>query len=440
MSKIYNLAAVLMGFLLLTVPFLMGDYKDVARLEIVIIGMVMWCLLLWNGFDAFKNHMWQWLFVLVGLLGVALYIIPLPESFLTDLPGREVYGEVQDFTGVSLSQLSLIPQDTLLYFIYALAMGGIFLMMLELPRQLHYKLFVVLGVVVAFEAALGIIQYSSGVDSFYFGMKDHGNTASGTYRNRDHYVALFEMVIPLLTLLLFMKPDGKRIARGQATDKLLGKRLLIGAVLLLAVVASVLSASRAGIFLSMLGLFIALIFSLRQYGKLKSVGIFIFSFVAIAMILANIGVVSILNRFSTDPLVDLRWQIFSVSELAIKNMWPWGSGAGTFPEVFRAYQPVDMHKFINHAHNDFYELIFDLGIVGVLAVALFSIMLIFRFVSMIGCKSVVHKSVVIMVGLGIVMFLSHGYVDFNYYIPMNVLVFVFLSAIFFSKTTGSHMW
>ncbi|CAA6813686.1 MAG: Unknown protein [uncultured Thiotrichaceae bacterium] len=425
MTRVEQISAVLIGFLLITIPFMMGDYKELARLEIVIVGMLLWVLLLWNGFAIFNEYKILSIFTFLLLAAIGLYAIPLPVEFIESLPGREVYGSVEEYNELTLKTISLIPQDTLLTLVYASAMAAVFFTMLSFSYQTIEKLLFVLGCIVIFQASLGIIQYASGVDHFYIGMQEHGNTASGTYRNRDHYVALLEMAIPFIVAFMSIK------TKNQKSEILIGRVLGLSIVLILVVVASILSGSRAGITLAILGLMLSVFIMSMQYGKLKSFGFIAVTFIVVIGVAANIGVVSIINRFSVDPLEDLRWQIFNASEVAIQSMWPLGSGPGTFPEVFRMYQPLEMPRFINHAHNDYYELIFDLGIAGVGIIAGVFLIYGFRWLSLL--RGGGDNKVQIAAGISIALLMLHSYFDFNLYIPYNALVAIVVFSIFLKR-------
>src|SRR5690606_18666229 len=68
-----------------------------------------------------------------------------------------------------------------------------------------------------------------------------------------------------------------------------------------------------------------------------------------------------------------RQQIFAVSWNAIRDMWPVGSGLGTFAELYASYEnPAAVTRtYINHAHNDYIELVLETGLAGLLLLAAF---------------------------------------------------------------------
>lgn len=75
-----------------------------------------------------------------------------------------------------------------------------------------------------------------------------------------------------------------------------------------------------------------------------------------------------------DESADGRQVIWQSTAQAINDHLPLGSGLGTFAEVYPRYEdPAEVANFyINHAHNDYLELLLELG---VLVVPLFLIFL-----------------------------------------------------------------
>lgn len=81
----------------------------------------------------------------------------------------------------------------------------------------------------------------------------------------------------------------------------------------------------------------------------------------------------------TDPIATLRADLLPVTwNITIRN-FPWGTGIGSFDDVYRMYEPgtLLMPQYVNHAHSDLLEIIMTGGMIGGLimafAVALFVI-------------------------------------------------------------------
>src|SRR3981081_1017538 len=108
---------------------------------------------------------------------------------------------------------------------------------------------------------------------------------------------------------------------------------------------------------------------------------------------------------------------------------PWtGTGLGTLPIVFPAYESLYDAKFVNHAHNDYLEMLADTGLIGGLCCA--SFLGIFFFCSL-NQLLVTDKSFAAALHLsGLVAccgFLVHSLVDFNLHMPGNALLFFLMA-------------
>jgi O-antigen ligase len=104
---------------------------------------------------------------------------------------------------------------------------------------------------------------------------------------------------------------------------------------------------------------------------------------------------------------------------------PWtGTGLGTLPIVFPAYETLYDGKIVNHAHNDYLEMLADTGLVGALCCAWFLGVLFFYSLRQL---LVVDRSFAAALHLsGLVAccgFLVHSLVDFNLHMPGNALLF-----------------
>ena len=74
-----------------------------------------------------------------------------------------------------------------------------------------------------------------------------------------------------------------------------------------------------------------------------------------------------------DSSIHTRVEIWATSARAIGDFKLTGSGLGTFERAYRHYEDprvVDT-TYVNHAHNDYLELIVELGLAGLVLMALF---------------------------------------------------------------------
>ena len=390
-----------------------------------------------------------------------LFLLPLtqllPASFglWADLPGRLFYADALRQTSGSAEldwrAISLIPTATESSWLALLPPLAVFLATIQLTTQQVLRLVLVfLGIATA-EALLGLIQYGDGPDSvFRFGNALMGDSASGTYVNRNHLAGLLEMALPVGLALLAAtvghgRPPHARGGRGRRGRTFqqwlarfsvarLNQAALFGAAALAILLGLIFTRSRAGVSMAMLGiLFCTLTFSYRLGGR--NVYGLMGTFTAVGAGLASlIGLAPVWSRFTLqDPLEDGRWTIFDATVQAIGEFFPLGSGAGTFEDVMRRFHPADFPgATINRAHNDYLEWLLECGLMAAVLIAVWLLFYVrqwgrvwkrgewapFRF-AQAGA------------GIALLLMMLHSLVDFNLRIPANAVFTAFLAAVFF---------
>jgi O-antigen ligase len=265
----------------------------------------------------------------------------------------------------------------------------------------------------------------------------------GTYTNRNHLAGLIEMVLPItLALFLYSLGRGRRDrshgwrSRVSFFGSLRGHVAFVyGALALLLLVGVIFTRSRAGIALTMLGILLVTFAFARRlggdnvYGPAGTV-------VAIALgVGVVIGLAPVLDRFAQlDPMEDSRWSIYSATIDGIGAFFPLGSGPGDYATVFPAFQPLDLGRwFINQAHNDYLQWVFEGGLPAALLIA-FLLGLYFLQWGKVWTAGAWSRFRFIQAGagIGLLLLLLHELVDYNLHIPANMVYFAFLAGIFFA--------
>lgn len=388
----------------------------------------------------------QALLILAILVSIALFLVPIPMWLWAQLPGRAGYAEIVGLNTEVLETgwraISIVPEKTERALWVLLPPIATYLAVIVQPKVNIKKLVLIVIGVAVFQSALGLIQYGGGFHGI-FSISDSYSEgqAVGTYYNRDHLAGFLEMVFPVTLSLLAAMLGGHLNLRRQYKSRrqhwsfwatIEGNRsLLYGLAAILIVICIVFTRSRTGIALTMLGLVLVLMAFARRLGGNNVYGPY-GTVVALIVILAiEIGLVPIFDRFSMDPMQDLRWEIFATSMQGVGDFFPLGSGSGTFPYVYPIYQlPHDDH-FINHAHNDYLEWIFDGGILAA-AIIVFALYLYFKNwkVIWINGKWRVFRFIQVGAGIGVLMMILHSLIDFNLHKPVNAIYFAFFLAVF----------
>jgi hypothetical protein len=143
--------------------------------------------------------------------------------------------------------------------------------------------------------------------------------------------------------------------------------VLFGAALVF-MLGFILSGSRAGLLLGMLGC-VLMLPAVVAGSQRQGIKRWLFAAMATGVLLSiQIGLYFIALQFAADPLQDGRWQIGAATREAAVVFAPFGSGPGSF---FHAFQSIDGLMFgpntVNHAHNDFLEIWLESRWLGVCA-------------------------------------------------------------------------
>ena len=399
------------------------------------------------------SRMTWMLLALLFLLPLA-QLLPTPMTLWASLPGRAFYAEALNKAGVEGSgfewrAISLIPTATETAWLALLPPLAVFLTAVKLNSQQLLKLTLVfLGIAVA-EALLGLIQYGDGPDSvFRLGNLLMGDSASGTYINRNNLAGLLEMALPVSLALLAVtvgqgRPPHSSSSRHRRTFRQwlarfsvarLNQAALYGAAALAILLGLIFTRSRAGVSLAMLGIMLStLVFSTRLGGR--NVYGLIGTLTAIGVGLASlIGLAPVWSRFTLqDPMEDGRWLIFDATVQAIGEFFPLGSGAGTFEDILRRFHPASFPGVtINHAHNDYLEWLLEFGLIAALLIAVW-LVFYFRQWGRVWKRGAWMPLRFVQAGAGIALLLMmvHSLVDFNLRIPANAVFTALLAALFF---------
>ena len=283
------------------------------------------------------------------------------------------------------------------------------------PERLR-RFLTALAVFGALLAIFAMIQDVSGTKAIYwmFQPSDVAAQIYGPFVNRNHYAGLMELLAPLPFLLCLSQRPERRLP-------------LLGAGVLM-VLSVFLSRSRGGMVAVGAELVFIAVFLSRIRHRAKS-------FAAIGVIAAVLAVLIV--WVGSDPVVHRLTDMKDANRVSIfkdtLHMW-WsrpvlGYGSGTFDLVYPTFQSFVVDSVINHAHNDYLELLSETGLIGAGLIVWF-LVLVYRNASKQlrpGAKT--SDSVLIAVLAGITGLLVHSLVDFNFHIPANAALFLVMSAI-----------
>jgi len=368
-------SAVVPAYLLLCIV-LGGSVQGVwgmAILQLLAIAIIAWSLLIREPLRLSGTA--KALFALAGLtiLLVVIQLVPLPPAMWTALPGRELIVEGYALLGqpVPWLPISMTPYDTAYTALTLLPPLAVLAGMLVAGayRTSWLAIAVLAGTFAA--VLLGALQVGSAEpmqSPWYLYRRTNHGVATGFFANSNHMAALLVISVPLLfALIADLRTQTKNQRAGSA-------------VLLLAVAGALVLL--VGIFLNgslavlLLGLPVTVISAtmllpqgLRLRGPVTAVAL-----VSIGAMLA-VYLTPLQDKLlsSNATSFESRQTMWSNTIPAIGDNLALGSGAGSFPRVYRQYedQAAVTPTFANHAHNDYLEIALEAGLPGLLLLAAF---------------------------------------------------------------------
>ena len=120
------------------------------------------------------------------------------------------------------------------------------------------------------------------------------------------------------------------------------------------------------------------------------------------------------------------WHIFLDHRLS-------GTGLGTLVAVYPKYETLYDGKIVDHAHDDYAELLAETGVAGGLCGLVFLLMLFRQSAKRLAEEQSAFSQAFHVAGaVACIGLLIHSLVDFNMHIPANGLLFLLQSAVIIS--------
>ena len=274
---------------------------------------------------------------------------------------------------------TVAPAQTARSFLLFLTYAGVYVLVVNLvrSRQEMSRLLRALLLVGSLLAFLGLLDYLGG-EAWLTRWRDHPfeGRLTGTFVNPDHFAAWLGMLVCLGTGSLLGRGTGSdapvrhRLRSRQERERLLRRYLPVVGVGVMTL-ALVFTLSRGGI--------VSLVLSLAGLlGLMGALGRIRLSLVFVGILLtvtlsygAWIGLGPLLERFRHGPY-DLRI-VQSLTTLPMISAFPLlGVGLGAYRDIYFRYQPPALAPgtyYLPFAHNDWLQLVVELGLVGTLVCA-----------------------------------------------------------------------
>ncbi|HYE46158.1 MAG TPA: O-antigen ligase family protein [Caulobacter sp.] len=364
---------------LLALCLLLGGASRLNGLQLTVLELASLPLLGWAVWRATLDGLWPRLkapaLLLAGLLVIAaIQLVPLPPELWSRLPGHGASAEALRLAGLEIGwrPLSLTPDLTVGSLLALLPAVAIFLAAVLLrPSQ---QAWLAAGVVAFALVSLGLgaVQLVDGKDSAFF-LYPFANrdNAVGLFANRNHQAALLVTALPFAAAAVAVAR-----ARGLPSMPLW---VALAAVFLLIVPFVVLLKSRAGVLL----LAPSLIASLAILWPPKALAgggqgpsrrglLALGGVIALGLLIGGaLAFGPLVERFAANE--EGRLLSGPVAARAAWDLMPFGSGLGSFKDVYAGVEPLEIMaaSYWLHAHNDYLELWLEAGVPALALILLF---------------------------------------------------------------------
>ncbi|MEO8053057.1 MAG: O-antigen ligase family protein, partial [Acidobacteriota bacterium] len=332
--------------------------------------------------------------------------------------------------------LSVSPSTTFSYLLRFIGYVVVFLFVREITRRAREEwrwiLFIPLVMIGVLEAAIGLSQNAEAAE-----------VVSGTYGNRNHFAGLLEMILPgtIACGIALVKGDGFRSP--SILHTLSGSAMFVAATSIF--VAIVYSQSKMGFVATLVGLLAMGIVALgsglpvrRKWigvAGLAAILLGVFIFFPSGQTIEGFG-----NAFADDSTAEGRLPIAADTLHLIADFPIFGSGLGTYASAFAKYQSGNSDVGFDYAHNDYLQLLAELGIVGFSLLTLCIVAIVTKVYRIATYElDSTHRLLGLGCFAGMLAMALHSLVDFNLYMPANAMVLVWIAGIATGLPSASNV-
>jgi O-antigen ligase len=292
-------------------------------------------------------------------------------------------------------------------------------------------------------STLGIAQFLSKADKIYWVRPVPNSSFFGPFINENHFACYVSMAA-LVTLgsIVSSMYRWKKISRGMpfkymvlnVFENILNKKTLFKIFAFGVMTASIfLSKSRSSMVFFLASMVFFIMFAVSGKNTKKIIWVVFLGAIASILLLNKIGVDTAVLRLGSIfkyGEYEGRITIYAQGLKILKDYPLFGTGIGTFSNIFPSYRfGPDLVSYM-HLHNDVLQLLIESGVTGFIIISIPFMIFIVRFISRLTGISDTYKYYVGLSILAALFYLSlHSLTDFSMRLNAISSLFVILMAI-----------
>jgi O-antigen ligase len=333
------------------------------------------------------------------------------------LPAILFFGLILTQVGLKLSAYSYVTRYAAMQYV---AFGIVLLIAAECVQEENTRkrfLFALIAFGTAYAFFALVQQFTYNGKIFWLHRPQFNGGIYGSYVNRNHYAGLMEMLVPFPLV----------VSMGHLLKK--EKRAIVGFCAILMASTIFLCGSRGGMIAFALQIVLFAALTLAQRKNLRIAITLAAVCILVLAFLFFVGKGQVLGRLKDlAPGTRLNMTLDCLKMFSHRPVLGWG--LGTFPIVYPKYRSFYTSLFINEAHNDYAQLLAEMGALGFALMIWFLVPLYrYRWASSRRWEFKWDGALSLAALLGCSGILFHSFVDFNLHIPANAALFYTLCAL-----------
>jgi O-antigen ligase len=387
--------------------------------------------------DHLRSHVFLFGMAAAIFLLPLFQLVPMPSFLHGMLAENVLVSEINAATQIGdvTRPISLFPTGTWNAWFSLIGPLAILILGVQLSAERAVRLLPVLIIIGIAGAFLGLFQYIGPAESslYLYRITNFGQSV-GLYSNRNHHAVMMVCVLPMLAV--FAATWGVAGMRRGKTNIRPVLALVLAAIILPLIL---LTGSRSGLILIVFGLIGAWLCcrspepgivlsnnAKQQRALLLALGLGTAVLCAATLWTAQSSAIARLTQ--SEASTEFRYQMWAPIASQALQYLPFGSGLGSFVEVFQIAEPDKLltPTYVNHAHNDWLEVAMTAGLIGIVLLSIAALAWISAARQLL-LRSREHHLVVRtgQLGCSIILILALASVgDYPLRVPYAMLVFV----------------